>query len=255
MFMRGGETVSLHDASRRLQVPVEVLWRWIAEGTLEADVQPGRGFGMEYSLNSDQLKRARELRDLEVAKAREEVGEQMTAEEAAPEYKRADNIIAFDFGENRMEKRQQDSWLVRKERDRNSVMIAMENLRNDTLAAVQRQGEREAAMLGMVGAVDLILTTTLKAMARAQDFNQAQLTAELETLRSRLADHVQSQEQEELALRDELARAKEDLTAALKTMNPDLDLAGMDPSGQPQITAAEAPTIEEQSEPLHANDL
>jgi hypothetical protein len=228
--------VSLHDASRRLRIPVEVLWTWIADGTLAAHVKPGRGFGMEYFLDTDQLRMAREVRD-----SQNPHEPRRPSEEDMEKFPQADNIIPFDFGDAHVEQRQPETVIVETDTyRRSSALIAMENLRNDTLAALQRQAQRENALLEMVDAVDMVLTTTLKAMARAQDVNQARLAAELESVRSRLADRVREREQEDAALEEEMARTKAELLVALKDVNPNLDFDSPDSIAKPRQGASHA---------------
>ncbi|HEV3312110.1 MAG TPA: hypothetical protein VG815_16490 [Chloroflexota bacterium] len=247
--------ITLQDASRRLRMPVEVLWKWIADGTLEADIQRGRGFGMEYLLNTDQVKSARELRDQRLVKGEggwaepapkpgaarvtsgdfdkstgvTDTGDSHAAKVPSGQgvpvrYPDANNVIAFAFGDARSRDQAPATVVIEPEPPaRSSALIAMENLRADAMAAVRRQTEREAALVGMVSAVEMVVATTVRALERAQDLNEARVTAELETLRARLAHHVRGQEQDELAFRDELARARTELATALKAIDPGVD--------------------------------
>lgn len=210
---------SLHDAARRLSIPVELLWTWIADGVLAAHVKPGRGSGMEYFLDASQMKSAREVRDRQINGNGRVIEEQLEERPAEP-----DNVIAVDFGDGAGTEVQQPSAAFIKADDftRSSALMVMENLRKDTLAAVQHQAAREDAMLELVDAVDMVLTTTLKAMARAQDLSQARLAAELETVRARLNAEIRAQVAEDLALNRELERTKSELHIALK----DVDLTG-----------------------------
>jgi len=113
---------------------------------------------------------------------------------------------------------------------RRTAAIAIRELRDDFLTATRSQAEREASMMAMVLAADTVLTATLKALEQAHDLSQEQLTVKLEALRERVADNVCDREREDLALRDELAETRKQLASALKTLNPDLDLAALDGS-------------------------
>jgi hypothetical protein len=86
----------------------------------------------------------------------------------------------------------------------------------------------------------MVLTTTLKAMARAQDINQARLAAELESVRARLGDKVREREEEDAALQDEMARTKAELFVALKEVNPNLDFDSPDSLATPRHDAKPA---------------
>src|SRR5581483_4230042 len=196
MFIRGdGSMVSLQDASRRLQVPVDTLWRWITEGRLAAEVRPGRGLGMEYYLDPGEMKRAQGLREREIGPPLEDFEE---PSESAPS-----NVISLDFSDLGSPEPPPARPATTAIPRRDSV-VALENLRAEALGAVERQTGREAAIGELVAAVEALMNTMLEAMDRAQDLNEGHLTAELEALRVRLSRQIQDREREDLRLRDEL---------------------------------------------------
>jgi len=221
MFVRGeGSMVSLQDASRRLQVPVDALWKWITDGRLAAEVRPGRGMGMEYYLDPGELKRARELRDKEFRMG-DTVVDGGYAEGTAP-----DNVISFGFSElSAQNDRTGGGRMGPQTPARGEAIIALENLRSEALSAIERQLGREAAITELAAAVEALMNSMLEAMDRAQDLNQGRLATELEALRMRLSRQIQDRERDDLRLRDELAATKRDMASALETVKPRIELA------------------------------
>lgn len=256
--------LTLHQVSRRLEIPVDVLWRWVAEGKLQAKLRPGHGFGMEYYFNSDQLGRAQELKAEEpehLATPRPNfrpVGEDTTMAQdavASPTNGHettledsSDQQAVVEVSEESSEVSQSETalvaepeWLLDDERPhRTRALVAMEGLRHDTLTAVRRQVDHDTAMREMIGALDLVITTTLKALARAQDLSQARLASSLDALRSQLSDQVREREAQEAAMQKELSRTHGELSSMLKAMNPSAELPPLNPEDKTVIETVEA---------------
>lgn len=206
--------VSLQDASRRLQVPVEVLWKWIKEGRLTPDVQTRPGQAVEYYLDSGGLKKARELRDEQVSWEEQATNAQDVMTQPP------DNVITLGFSkasEPTSEARRGNG--AEKPPYRGDAVIALENLRAEALAAIERQHGRETAILELAAAVETIMNTMLEAMDQAQRIHEGKVAADLETIRVRLARQMQDRERDDLRLRDQLAETKTALSSALRTMS------------------------------------
>jgi hypothetical protein len=202
--------VSLQDASRRLQVPVDTLWKWITDGKLAAEIRPGRGLGMEYYLDPGEMKRARDLRDEQAESASLD----------SPDLDAPANVISLDFADLSGILTDTESK-ARNMTDRNEAIAAMENLRAEALGAIERQVGRETAISELAAAVENLMNSMLEAMDRAQDANHSRLASDLESMRLRLVRQIQDRERDDLRLRDELAASKHQLAAALESFDPE----------------------------------
>ncbi len=111
---------------------------------------------------------------------------------------------------------------------RRTAVVAMQRLRDDFLSAAQNQVEREASMMALTLAVDAMLTAALEALERADEINQAQVSAALGNLRSRVADQMSNREREQAALHTELEETKQQLVETLREASPTLDLSSLD---------------------------
>jgi hypothetical protein len=213
MFTRGdGSMVSLQDAARRLQVPVDTVWKWITDGKLAAEVRPGRGLGMEYYLDPGEMKRAFDLRGVGYSPIDDSL-EGETGSEAP------NNVISLEFSDL-SELAQPTAREPRRPSDATGVI---ENLRSEAISAIDRQVGREAAIGELTNAVETIMNTMLEAIDRAQDNNEGRLVAELESLRVRLSRQIQDRERNDLRLRDALVATKTELTSALEALRPPIN--------------------------------